>query len=171
MSHHVKGSSKKKSETRMAPEEDPEFQIAPMIDILLVLLVFFMTISSTEVLQTNDAVHLPVAKDAKDKNGAKQAGAGQVIINVLWSSVNAGVTGTGTLDIDGKTYPTADAVGEVLKTKAAAAGADFRVVIRADKEVRYEFLRGLLRAAGNAGVSNVTFSVVSKDDGKAPPKL
>ena len=48
----------------MVPEEDPEFQIAPMIDILLVLLVFFMAISSTEVLQTNDKVRLPVAKEA-----------------------------------------------------------------------------------------------------------
>lgn len=150
----------------MVPEEDPEFQIAPMIDILLVLLVFFMTISSTEVLQTNDKVKLPVAKDAKDKNGAKQAGAGQVIINVLWNPINS----SGTLDIDGTTYPTADAVGEVLKRKIGAT-PDFRVVIRADKEVRYEFLRGLLRAAGAAGVSNVTFSVVSKDDGKEPVKL
>jgi len=42
---------------RSCPEEDPEFQIAPMIDILLVvLLVFFMSISSTEVLQSNHSI-------------------------------------------------------------------------------------------------------------------
>ncbi len=164
MSHRLKGSAKKKAETRLPPEEDPEFQIAPMIDILLVLLVFFMTISSTEVLQTNDNVHLPVAKDAKDK-GKKQAGEGQVIINVLWSSLN----NSGTLDIDGTNYPDADAVAVILKKKIDKT-PDFRVVIRADKEVRYEYLRGLLRAAGGAGVSNVTFSVVSKDEAK-PAKL
>jgi len=36
---HAKAS---RAQTRLAPEEDPEFQIAPMIDILLVLLVFFV---------------------------------------------------------------------------------------------------------------------------------
>jgi len=57
----------KRAAVRNQPEEDPEFQIAPMIDILLVLLVFFMSISSTEVLQTNDQVKLPIAKDASTK--------------------------------------------------------------------------------------------------------
>ena len=61
-------SAAKRAALRQIPEEDPEFQIAPMIDILLVLLVFFMSISSTEVLQTNDKVKLPIAKDAKDKD-------------------------------------------------------------------------------------------------------
>ena len=37
----------KKKVRKPDPEIDPEFQIAPMIDILLVLLVFFMSISST----------------------------------------------------------------------------------------------------------------------------
>src|SRR6188508_3454307 len=85
---------------RSAPEEDPEFQIAPMIDILLVLLVFFMSISSTEVLQTRDDITLPVAKDAKEKD--KQTPQGQVIINVLWNELIPG--GAGTVDLDGKTY-------------------------------------------------------------------
>ena len=30
---------------------DPEFQIAPMIDVLLVLLIFFMSITSAQVLK------------------------------------------------------------------------------------------------------------------------
>ena len=63
MAHGHAGKSK--AATRLPPEEDPEFQIAPMIDILLVLLVFFMSISSTEVLQKTEGINLPVAKDAK----------------------------------------------------------------------------------------------------------
>lgn len=161
MSHHQKGSAKKKSETRLPPEEDPEFQIAPMIDILLVLLVFFMSISSTEVLQTNENVKLPVAKDAKDK-GQQKPGSGQVIVNVLWSEINNG----GTYDIDGTTYPSAVDVATKLAAKMSAT-PDFRVLIRADKSVRYDFLRELLKAAGGVGVSNVTFSVVDKEAGGA----
>ena len=59
---HQHGKKKRKAD----PEIDPEFQIAPMIDILLVLLVFFMSISTTEVLKANKDVTLPVAKEAKD---------------------------------------------------------------------------------------------------------
>src|SRR4051794_8573829 len=101
MSHRATHAKKARSETRMPPEEDPEFQIAPMIDILLVLLVFFMSISSTEVLQSNQAVKLPVAKDAKvaDKNTK-----GQTIVNVMWAPVN----NAGTLEIGSQKFSQPD---------------------------------------------------------------
>jgi biopolymer transport protein ExbD len=35
--------------------------------------------------------------------------------------------------------------------------------VRADREVRYEFMRALLEAVGKAGVANVTFSVADKE--------
>ena len=35
----------KRSSQTAFPEEDPEFQVAPMIDVLLVLMTFFMSIT------------------------------------------------------------------------------------------------------------------------------
>ncbi|HEY5813945.1 MAG TPA: biopolymer transporter ExbD, partial [Terrimicrobiaceae bacterium] len=55
-----------------------------MIDILLVLLVFFMSISSAEMLQSNQDVDLPVARDAKES----KKNPGQVIVNVLFNAIN-----------------------------------------------------------------------------------
>ncbi len=167
MAKHGKGAAKKRAETRLPPEEDPEFQIAPMIDILLVLLVFFMSISSTEVLQTNDAVHLPVAKDGEDVNPAKE---GQMIVNILWNSL-VGSAGVGTIDVDRVAYKNADELIPMLQKKmevATATNTKFRILIRADKDVRYEYLRTVLKAAGASGVNNVTFSVVNKDKSAAP---
>lgn len=134
-----------------------------MVDILLVLLVFFMSISSTEVLQTNDAVKLPVARDAKDKSG-QQTQNGQVIVNVLWNIIS----NAGTIDIDGKTFAQAADVSPFLQAKVATT-PDMRVLVRADREVRWEYLKSLLRAAGGAGVQNVTFSVVDKEGAKPTP--
>lgn len=143
---------------RSTPEEDPEFQIAPMIDILLVLLIFFMSISSSEVLQVNKEVILPVAKDAKEKN--QTAGKGQSTINILWSAIAS----TGTVELDEKKYGDPSALTPILAQRVQVT-PNMRVLIRADRNVRYEYLRTVMVACGNAGVGNVTFSVVDKDSG------
>ncbi len=43
---------------------EPEFQIAPMIDVLLVLLIFFMSITTAEVLKVDKNIVLPVSPNA-----------------------------------------------------------------------------------------------------------
>lgn len=144
---------KKKHVRKAEAEADPEFQIAPMIDILLVLLVFFMSISSTEVLQTNQNVHLPVAKEAK----LSKQFPGQIIVNVLYSTINNAAS----LDVDGMTVTPADLSG--LLAKRVALNPQMRVLLRADKDVRYEYTRSLLEAIGKSGVPNVTFAVVDKE--------
>src|SRR5215211_4527782 len=147
MSHRVSHAKKSRSETREFPEEDPEFQIAPMIDILLVLLVFFMSISSTQVLQSNDKVRLPVAKEGKDMGET----GGVMIINVLWNSLTG--AGVGTLDVDGQKYNTAQ---EIIPQIAAHMdkNPESSILVRADKDVKYDYIRSLLKAAGAAKVTN-----------------
>lgn len=136
------------------PEEDPEFQIAPMIDILLVLLVFFMSISSTEVLQSNRDIQLPIAADGKDKG----KNPGQLIVNVAWVAVN----NAGSIEVNDKKYASPDELIPILQ-RTIATNPLARVLIRADKSVRYEFERTLLKAIGDAGITNVTFSVQDKE--------
>jgi biopolymer transport protein ExbD len=155
--HHAGKGSKAKVATRELPEEEPEFQIAPMIDILLVLLVFFMSISSTQVLQVNERVKLPVARDANpDKENTTKDG--RVIVNILWNSLN----NVGTIEVAGREYAVATDVQPVLAA-AIRETPDAQVLIRADRLVRYDYLRSVLKAAGSAGVSNVTFSVINKE--------
>ena len=95
---------------------------------------------------------------------------GQVIVNVLWSELAVGSgmgAGAGTIDIDGKSYSDAAEITPMLAAKVQAT-PDFRVLIRADRKVRYEYLRTVLKAAGSAGIANVTFSVTDKEGGAAP---
>lgn len=145
--------------TRTPVEEDPEFQIAPMIDILLVLLVFFMSISSTEVLQSNREIPLAIAKEAKQP----KKNPGQVIINVLWIPLS----NTGRIEIDSQPYETADALiprlsNELMKNPLT------RVLVRVDRSAAWGFEREILRAVGASGITNVTFSVVDKAGAKQP---
>ncbi len=144
----------KKNAVREQPEEDPEFQIAPMIDVLLVLLVFFMSISSTEVLQSTKGIDLAVAASANDKATGVN---GQVTINVAWSNLQVG-----SLEVSGKSYPTPADLTPMLQERYAA-NKQVRVLIRADKNAQYSFLRGVMLAVANAKIGNVTFSVVDKE--------
>jgi biopolymer transport protein ExbD len=159
--HRLTARQKAENELKNPPEADPEFQIAPMIDILLVLLVFFMSISSTEVLQSNHSITLAVAADGKP---ASKNSPGQVIVNVAWVPINE----IGSIEIDGVHYPDANAIIPLVQKKIQA-NPIARVLIRADRAVRWAYMRTVMKAVAQAGVANVTFSVVNKDTVSAPP--
>ena len=154
MSDAANPRGKKKAVRKPEHEPEPEFQIAPMIDILLVLLVFFMSISTTEVLQSNKEINLPIAKEAKEAKDNP----GQVIINVTYTSLN----GMTAIEVDQKDYAMPAEIVPLLQNKVTANPL-VRVLIRADREVRYDYVRKILEAVGQSGVGNVTFSVVDKD--------
>ena len=159
--HRLTRRQKTEKELKNPPEEDPEFQIAPMIDILLVLLVFFMSISSTEVLQSNHTIILPVAADGKP---ASKSSPGQVIVNVAWVGINE----IGSIEINDVKYADANAIIPTVQ-KAIQANPVARVLIRADRSVKWEYMKTVMKAIAAAGVENVTFSVMNKESVSAPP--
>jgi len=147
---------KSRAATRVLPEEDPEFQIAPMIDILLVLLVFFMSIATEQVLQVNKDVVLPVAKDAKelDANEKKKS---ELMVNLTWLDLS----NKGAIIVDDREIDPG-LLGEMIRKKKEI-NPDLRVIIRADKRAKYAYVRSIMVAIGAAGVPNVTFSAVDKE--------
>lgn len=159
MTRKEKKKKKKQEELRNTPEEDPEFQIAPMIDILLVLLVFFMSISSTEVLQNVGSIELPVAEDA-DEPGEDIS---QVIINIEWLPGEIG-----RIIVSEQQYANAEALKPMLARNLDKV-PNTRVLIRADQDVRYEFMRSVMKSVAEVGIGNVTFSTVNKEQDAPGP--
>ena len=45
--------------TLLEEDSDLEFQITPMIDLLLVLLIFFMAITTTKILRNDTSLQVP----------------------------------------------------------------------------------------------------------------
>ncbi len=160
--HHASQRQRKQRERKLPPEEDPEFQIAPMIDILLVLLVFFMSIATKQVLQKTEGIRLPVAAKAGDR---PEGGVpGEVIINVRWVELGGGA---GSIVIDTKDYEKAEDFIPIL-TAALKTEPLTRVLIRADRAVRFAYMREIIKSVASAGITNVTFSAVNRDE-EAPP--
>ncbi len=87
-----------------------------MVDVLLVLMLFFMAITSTEVLKNDKAVQLPEADKAKpnDQDPSKQKHA--ITINVEWDSINQSAT----FVLDSLRSATPDGLTGAIAAKKAA---------------------------------------------------
>ena len=144
-------------------EGEPEFQIAPMIDVLLVLLIFFMSITTTQVLKVDKSIQLPLAPDAIKKDTQRS----EVIVNVRWNKVTKKPSyvvddrvflETGELT---KAVAEAKKIGETRVAKSA--NPTFRVVIRGDRDVPATYIARAMNAAAESGISDISFSAVNKD--------
>ncbi len=81
-----------------------------------------------------------------------------MIVNIPWIPAR----NSGVIEVDGVTLAGAAHLLPILE-KSVHANPNVRILIRADKSVRYEFLRPVMIVAGQAGIKNVTFSVVDRD--------
>ena len=98
-----------------------------------------------------------IAKDAKQKRPGT-GDDGVMIINVLWNPLN----NVGSIDVDGKPFAVAPDITPIVQAMVQKT-PDCRILLRADKDVKYDYLRSVLKAAGAGGVTNITFSVVDKE--------
>jgi biopolymer transport protein ExbD len=144
---------------------EPDFQIAPMVDVLLVILIFFMVITSAQVLNIDKNIRLPIAPDAAKKDDSRS----EAIVNVRWDpAANAGIFNfqdrlyyKGTALVDpikaAKEYADRIAVGK------PGQNPEFRIVIRGDRDVPALFVSQAMNAAAEAGVADISFSTVNHD--------
>ncbi len=145
----------KRLSERAFPDEEPVFQVAPMIDVLLVLMTFFMSITSTEILKTKTSLDLglPVAKNSKRKESAQS----EIVINVTWNPL----TKAGSIEFEEKFLNPNEITDIILQRKGKQPF--FRAVIRAAENVPYSFVQQILLACASADVDNITFSVLSQE--------
>lgn len=144
-------------------EGEPEFQIAPMVDVLLVLLIFFMSITSAQVLKVDKSIKLPLSANALKKDTTRA----EAIVNVRWDPEKRKADYT----FDDRTYPempelvkalmSAKKAGEAKATKGP--NPTFRCVIRGDREASAVSVSRAMNAAAEAGIGDISFSAVNKD--------
>ena len=142
---------------------EPEFQVAPMIDVLLTILIFFMTITSAQVLKVDKTIHLPIAPDAQKKDDKRS----ETIVNVRWKLPIRKAE----FVLDDKPYAKAEEMVPSLKIAKAngerkvtqGANPNFRAIIRGDRDVPALFVSQAMNACAEAGIADISFSSVNKD--------
>jgi biopolymer transport protein ExbD len=151
------GHRKKFSVHASGGEEEPEFQVAPMVDVLLVLLMFFTATTTTEVKSQIADLTLPDAQEAKDR----EKGQGQFLVNI---NKMGGVEAFGRSGLDEGSL--ARLIKEDYdKVRKLDPNASYRVLVRADKDLGWEKTKVVLKAAAAAGVGNVVFATTKGGKG------
>lgn len=135
--------------------EDLGFQIAPMCDVLLVLLVFFITITSTSSLRSDRDIKLPVSAHAAKKETARS----ETVLNVKW--VTAGKS-RGVVAMEGNILEELTGLTDVLAGRFKK-DPTYRVVVRADKKTPAEFVEKVMGACAAAGISDISFAVLNRE--------
>ncbi len=128
---------------RHAIPHHPGIQLAPLVDVLMLLLIFFLLTWNAARNENELDVKIPKASEAKEKN----APIGDVVVNVK---------ADGTVVVNRRTL-TSTELSEMLR---GLVGLDPNqaVVIRGDEAGAYKHVVGVLNTCSEAGVTNVAFA-------------
>ena len=125
--------------------EEPEINFIPLIDVLLVILIFLM-VTTTYSRFAELQINLPTAEAKKPAERLDQ--------------IDVGVDSRGNYSINKDVVPgaTRDALAAQLK-RAAAGMKDPVIVINADAEASHQSVIRVMEAAQSAGYGKITFTI------------
>lgn len=130
--------------------DDPGFQIAPMIDVLLVLLIFFMSIASTAITRYDPTIQLPVAPAAAPREEEPAVW----VVNVAWDAVATRAS------IHFEEQDIALPRLTALLIQRRSRGVSARLLLRGDGAVPVRYVQAVVAAAAAAGVAEITFAAL-----------
>lgn len=129
-------------------DEQCMMDMSSMIDLVFLLLIFFMVSSHLIIVQIDKRVNPPTAVNAQVAKNAT----GRVVVNVLadgsiWAQ-------------DEVELPTSEAITDYVdqaRLRNEEAGIETKLNLRADQDVDTRIIKKVVQAAGEAGVSEVIF--------------
>jgi biopolymer transport protein ExbD len=120
------------------------FQIAPMVDVLLVLLCFFILTWNFARKEQELSVKVPTAEHGEEPT-----------LDVNQTVLNLKSDGTLVMNAKGITY---EALGEKMAA-LAQINPDYAIILRGDESVQYKYVAKVLDVCRGAGIWNVAFPV------------
>lgn len=128
---------------------DVGFQIAPMLDVIFVIMLFFMSLATDKVVETQLKMTLPSTEPSVD------------------STQETPMEETIAIDAEGNITHNEEAVDarelkatfKSLKDQSTAEGAPIIVTISAAPDAKWDVIASVMNAMQAAKISNVSFSV------------
>lgn len=137
-------------------EAEFEFQVAPMADLLFVLLVFFMSITSLDSLRLEKRIVLPAPPDAPRADARAEAAAAKhrAVIALGWLPGAQ----AGSIAADGRAFSGPEPLLSWLQARRQA-DPSLSVVIEADRATPYARVAQVMRLCAAVRIGAVTFAV------------
>ena len=129
---------------------DVGFQIAPMVDVVFVLLLFFMAAAGSQIIERELNISLP--------SGRGQASGGPPPTPMIIDIGADGVVSMNSRIFDTPASKELPELRAQLKDNIDRFGEDNPVIIRPDDNARQDRIIDVLNSAAAAGVKNLTFS-------------
>ncbi len=131
----------------VSEDGDVGFQIAPMVDVVFVLLLFFMAVAGSQVIPKELSVDLP------------SRGTGTTTVTPIFIDIAAdGHVQVNNQAVDAATDKQMPQLRAWLADTIRKFGDKDPVIIRPDPQARQERVIDALNAAAAAGVKSLTFS-------------
>lgn len=131
--------------------------LAPMVDVMMCLLIFFM-LATKMVEQENSRIDLPVAAAAKEVE--KQALGNRLVINICPATLQGG----GADFLIRERAVTLSQVRQRLELERLR-DPEVNCVIRANHDVAYQYVEAVMAACAGANVRNITFGALKTERG------
>jgi biopolymer transport protein ExbD len=126
------------------------FNMTPMIDVVFLLIIFFLVSSHLARRENRIAVELPMAASGQDELASATP------------RVTLTIKSDGTVLLSGEPFRI-DELPRRLAAQRAQVGDEMELRIRGDRSVPYHIVEPILEGAAQAGVWNVSFAVVERE--------
>ncbi|HJM64921.1 MAG: biopolymer transporter ExbD [Roseibacillus sp.] len=135
-------------------DDDTEVDMSPMIDMVFLLLIFFIVNATLIVVEMDKKVQVPIARYSKNQ----ETKMGRIVVNV-YSDEHAGEGRFRMADGKKVFADDEDMVDFIKKEKERwdGKGQKARLHLRADGKVHFTYVRRVIRAAAAAGINEVIF--------------
>lgn len=125
---------------------EPEFSMAPLIDIVFQLLIFFMVATTYSNKEKELGIDLPTTQ-----SGESSVAPQELVINVFRD---------GRITLGGRDVERDDLAAALAQ--AADGNVEIAVTIRGDRQVAHETVVAVLDACGIAGLSNLSVGTLDR---------
>jgi biopolymer transport protein ExbD len=127
------------------------FNMTPMIDVVFLLIIFFLVSSHLAKQEVQFPLPLPTADSGSESLDESSA---RLTVNVMLD---------GSLLLAGRQV-TPDDLGRRLRDKLQDAGPNLQVRIRSDRGAPYRYVEPIMLACARTGIWDVSFSVYRSED-------
>jgi biopolymer transport protein ExbD len=144
----------------LSPMPSDHINVTPLIDVIMCLIIFFLLCGKFAKDEANAKVKLPQAQLGQQMVDQQ----GRLVINVVPGEAVGGGRGDREIIVRTKVMR-AEELGAYL-VREQKANPELKVIIRADKDITYDYVSPVMVACAQANIQSVDYATQNEGEGE-----